>query len=49
MIQHTTWRIVVKDYVFFLFFRLCWVYCFYEAGICNYMFFCLVLKTLWNL
>ncbi|MFS7930514.1 hypothetical protein Hanom_Chr04g00345211 [Helianthus anomalus] len=23
MIQHTTWRIVVKDYVFFFVFQLC--------------------------
>ncbi|KAJ0622978.1 hypothetical protein HanIR_Chr01g0026641 [Helianthus annuus] len=29
----------------FLFFRLCWVYCFYETGTCNYMFFCLVWKN----
>ncbi|KAM0072408.1 hypothetical protein Hdeb2414_s0001g00036081 [Helianthus debilis subsp. tardiflorus] len=33
----------------FLFFQLCWVYYFYETGTCNYMFFCLVWKTLWNL
>ncbi|KAJ0953282.1 hypothetical protein HanPSC8_Chr02g0082061 [Helianthus annuus] len=48
MIQHTTWRIIVKDYVF-CFFRLCWVYCFYETGTFNYIFFLFGLENIMEL
>ncbi|MFS7987735.1 hypothetical protein Hanom_Chr11g01026421 [Helianthus anomalus] len=33
----------------FLFFRLCWVYCFYETGTCNYMFFLFGLENIMEL
>ncbi|KAJ0844310.1 hypothetical protein HanRHA438_Chr15g0701031 [Helianthus annuus] len=38
MIQHTTRRIVVKDYVFFIFPIMLLLF-FYETGTCNCMFF----------